>query len=131
MGKELTESDTAGVMRRMVAAFDTGDAHDCHEYVAASYLDHQGHGGVPLHGPEGFQQVVRAAHRSTAPQLSIEDIFGDETRAVARVRWRFTAPGQGDPIERETIEIIRVEGGQAVEHWGAEAWSRTLPPAAG
>jgi hypothetical protein len=33
-------------------------------------------------------------------------------------------------IERETIEIIRVEGGQAVEHWGAEAWSRTLPPTA-
>ncbi len=114
----------------MVAAFATGDTHDCHEYVSASYLDHQGRGGEPLHGPDGFQEVVRAARRSTTPQLKIEDVIADETRAVARIRWRFTPPGQGDPVERETIEIIRVESGEAVEHWGAEAWSRTLPRAA-
>jgi len=51
------------------------------------------------------------------PQLSIEDLIANETRAVARIRWRFAPPGQGDAVERETIEIIRVEGGQAVEHW--------------
>ncbi len=126
----MTESDAARVIRRMVAAFATGDTHDCHEYVSASYLDHQGRGGVPLHGPDGFQQVVRAAHRSTTPQLLVEDVITNETRAVARIRWLFAPPGQGDPVERETIEIIRVEGGEAVEHWGAEAWSRTLPRAA-
>jgi len=106
----------------MVAAFVTGDTHDCHEYVSASYLDHQGRDGEPLHGPDGFRQVVRAAHRTTAPQLSIEDLVVNETRAVARIRWRFTSQGQGDLTKRETIDIVRVEGGQAVEHWGAEAW---------
>ena len=126
----MTESDPARVMRRIVAAFATGDTSDCHEYVSAWYLDHQGRGGSPLHGPDGFQQVVRAAHRSTTPQLKVEDVIADETRAVARIRWRFAPPGQGDVVERETIDIIRVEGGQAVEHWGAEAWSRTLPRAA-
>jgi hypothetical protein len=129
-GGGMTESDPARVIRRMVAAFATGDTHDCHEYVAASYLDHQGRSGVPLHGPDGFQHVVRAAHRSTTPHLSIEDVIANETRAVARIRWRFTDPSQADSMERETIEIIRVEGGQAVEHWGAEAWSRTIPRAA-
>ena len=113
----------------MVAAIATGDTHDCHEYVSASYLDHQGRGGVPLHGPDGFQQVVRAAHRSTTPHLLVEDLITDETRAVARIRWRFAPSDRGDHVERETIEIIRVEGGQAVEHWGAEAWSRPLPRA--
>ena len=122
--------DAGRVLRRMIAAFVTGDTHDCHEYIAASYLDHQGHGGESLHGPDGFQHVVRAAHRTTAPQLSIEDLVVNETRAVARIRWRFTPQGQGDVTERETIEIIRVEGSQAVEHWGAEAWLRTLPRAA-
>ena len=111
----------------MVAAFAAGDAHDCDEYIATAYLDHQGRRGSPLHGPDGFRQVVRAAHRTTTPQLSIEDLIANETRAVARIRWRFTPPGQGDATERETIEIVRVEGSQAVEHWGAEAWSRTLP----
>ena len=111
----------------MVAAFATGDTHDCHEYVSASYVDHQGRGGIPLHGSDGFEQVVRAARRSSAPQLSIEDLIATETRAVARIHWRFSISTQGNAVERETIEIIRVERGQAVEHWGAEAWSRTLP----
>lgn len=123
----MTDSDAARVMRRMVTAFASGDAHDCHEYVSASYLDHQGRRGVPLHGPDGFRQVVRAAHRSTAPEVIIEDMISDDTRAVARVRWRFTPGGEVKGVERETIEMIRVDGGLAVEHWGAESWSRELP----
>src|SRR5213592_2889700 len=103
----MTEPDAGSVMRRIVAAFATGDTHDCLEYVSASYVDHQGRGGLPLHGPDGFQQVVRAAHRSTTPQLLVEDVIANETRAVARIRWRFAPPGQGDAVERETIEIIR------------------------
>lgn len=43
----MAESDAARVMRRMVAAFATGDRRDCHEYVSASYVDHQGRGGAP------------------------------------------------------------------------------------
>jgi hypothetical protein len=123
----MTESDSARVLRLMLAAFATGDAHDCDEYISTAYLDHQGRRGSPLHGPDGFRQVVRAAHRTTTPQLSIEDLIADETRAVARIRWRFTESDQADFAERETIEIVRVQGGQAVEHWGAETWSRTVP----
>jgi hypothetical protein len=111
----------------MVTAFATGDILDCHEYVSASYVDHQGRGGLPLHGLEGFRQVVGAAHRTTKPELSVEDLVTSETRAVARLRWRFIPSGEGSVVERETIEIVRVEKGQAVEHWGAESWSRTLP----
>lgn len=111
----------------MIAAFATGRTHDCHEYISPSYFDHQGRRGTPLRGPDGFQQVVHAAHRTATPDLSIEDLIANETRAVARIRWRFTSPHHGEVTERETIDIVRVEGGQAIEHWGAEAWSRTLP----
>jgi hypothetical protein len=111
----------------MIAAFVTGDTHECDEYVSASYLDHQGRGGEPLHGPDGFKQVVRAAHRTAAPQLWVEDLIVNGTRAAARIRWRFASQDQTNVTERETIEIVRVERGQAVEHWGAKAWSRTLP----
>jgi predicted ester cyclase len=125
-GGHMTESDAARVLRRMVAAFATGDARDCHEYISTSYIDRQGRSGSALHGPDGFRQVVRAAHRTTAPHLSIEDLIADETRAVARLRWRFVESGKGNVTERETIEVVRIDDGQAVEHWGAEAWSRTL-----
>jgi predicted ester cyclase len=127
----MTESDAARVLRRMIGAFATGDVHDCHEYISISYIDHQGRRGSPLHGPDGFRQVVRAAHRTATPELSIEDLIANEARAVARLRWRFTESDQGNLTERETIEIVRVQGGEAVEHWGAEAWSRSLPREAG
>jgi hypothetical protein len=122
----MTESDAARVLRQMVAAFASGDAHDCDQYISTSYVDHQGRRGSPLHGPDGFRKVVRAAHRTTTPQLSIVDLIADETRAVARLSWRFTESDQGNVTERETIEIVHVQGGQAVEHWGGETWSRTI-----
>lgn len=111
----------------MVAALRSGDAGDCAEYIASSYVDHQGRHGAPLSGPHGFEQVVRAAHRNTAPQLIVQDMIVSDTRAVARIRWRFSPSAENDGVERETIEIVRVEGGHAVEHWGAESWSRKLP----
>jgi ketosteroid isomerase-like protein len=111
----------------MVAALAAGVAVNCDEYVAPDYLDHQGRAGRPLHGPEGFRQVVEAAHRTAKPHLEVQDTIADSTHVVARIRWRFEPRHAGDHIERETIEIVRVEGGRAVEHWGAEAWSRTLP----
>jgi hypothetical protein len=114
----------------MVTAFASGDVHDCDEYVSTSYRDHQGRGGVPLPGPEGFRQVVRAAHRNTTPQVFIEDMISDETRAVARIRWRFSSTDEREGVERETIDIVRVEGGMAVEHWGAESWSQPFAPPA-
>lgn len=123
----MTEPEAARVMRRMVAAFNAGDARDCGEYLSPTYIDHQGRGGVPLHGLDGFREVVRAVHRDTTPEVWIEDIVAEESRAAARLRWRFGAPGQGG-VERETIEMIRVEEGLAVEHWGGEAWSRPSNP---
>lgn len=125
----MTESEGARVMRRMVAAFASGDAEDCGEYLSGSYVDHQGRGGAPLHGLDGFREVVRAAHRDTTPEVCIEDLVADESRAAARLRWRFRTPG-GGCVERETIEMIRIEDGRAVEHWGGELWSRPCPSGA-
>ncbi len=123
----MTVNEAMDVLLRMISALSTGEAEDCHEYIAQSYVDHQGRSGSPLHGPAGFKKVVGAANRTVAPQISVEDVICDVTRVVARLRWTFTSPGATDGLGRETIEIVRVEGGQAVEHWGAESWSRTVP----
>ena len=52
--------------------------------------------------------------------MTTEDIFGTTDRAVARIRWQGRRP-DGDHVDRQTIDIIRVENGRAVEHWGARA----------
>jgi hypothetical protein len=111
----------------MVAAFATGHLDDVEAYVADAYLDHQGLGS-PLTGPSGFRSIVQAARSAGALDVWIEDLIVAKDRAAARLRWRRTPEG-ADVIERETIDIIRVQAGQAVEHWGAESWSRTVPRA--
>jgi predicted SnoaL-like aldol condensation-catalyzing enzyme len=49
--------------------------------------------------------------------VTIEDLIAAEDRAKVRLRWRGTRTS-GDDVERETLEIIRIQDGTAVEHWG-------------
>ena len=107
------------VLTAMVAMFDSGDPTHAARVVAADYLDHQGLGQGPIRGVDGFARVVTTNHAGYEQQdVTIEDIFGTPDQAVARIRWQGRRPN-GDHVDRETIDIIRVENGRAVEHWGA------------
>ena len=102
-----------------MAMFASGDPSEAAAVVADDYLDHQGLGAGPLRGVDGFAHVVRANHAAHEHQeITIEDVFGAGDRAVARIRWR-TRRRDGEEVDRETIDIVRVVGGRGVEHWGA------------
>lgn len=103
------------VLRAMLDAFATGDLDRVAAVVHPDYLDHQGLDGErPIHGVDGFARVVRVA-RAAMPDLTVEvlDLIEAPDRACARVRW--TTPA----ATRETIDIVRIADGRAVEHWGA------------
>jgi predicted SnoaL-like aldol condensation-catalyzing enzyme len=105
----------------MVESFSTGDVSYVAELIAPDYVDHQGIGDGALKGPEGFARAVRAARSNIhSLQVDVEDIFGTDDRAVARLRWIETST-VGERRERETIDIVRVHDGRAIEHWGARA----------
>lgn len=111
----------AAVLRAMTAAFATGRLDAVDSFVDDKYLDHQGLGGVAVHGPSGFAHVVETARRAyTHLDVSVEDIFASGDRAVARLRWRGDR-AEGRALDRETIEIVRVDDGKAVEHWGGRS----------
>ena len=76
--------------------------------------------GVEICGTAGFASVVAAA-RAAFTELHVEaaDLIAEGDRAAARIRWRGTRP-DGGVVDRETIDVIRVAGGLAVEHWGAQ-----------
>jgi predicted ester cyclase len=109
-------------MKAMVDMFTTGDLSELNATVDGSYVDHQGLGGEPERGADGFARVVEAA-RSGYQDLvvTIEDLITAPDRAVARLRWRGTRRSSGQEDERETIEIVRIERAKAVEHWGAHS----------
>jgi predicted SnoaL-like aldol condensation-catalyzing enzyme len=109
------------VLGAMVAAFDTGRVDDVAAFVDDTYIDHQGLHGEEVGGTAGFVRVVNAARGSyDALAVSMEDLIEDGDRAVARLRWTGTRP-TGEVAVRETIEIVHVREGRAVEHWGGRS----------
>jgi len=115
----MDRTTASDVLREMVRMFASGDPSDAATVVAADYLDHQGLGAGPIRGVDGFALVVRTNHEAYEQQeISIEDLFGTDDRAVARISWRGRRPG-GEVVDRETIDIVRVADGRAAEHWGA------------
>ncbi len=104
----------------MVAMFASGDPSGASGVVAESYLDHQGIGHGPVRGVDGFADVVRTNHAAYEYlEVGIEDLFGGRDRAAARISWRGRRH-DGMEVNRQTIDIIRITEGRAVEHWGAQ-----------
>ena len=101
----------------MVVMFSTGDVSDVEETVHPNYLDHQGLHGESIQGPAGFASVVAAARLGfEALDVTVEDLITGRDRAAARLQWSGVLPG--GKVTRQTLEIVRIENGMAVEHWG-------------
>jgi predicted ester cyclase len=122
MGMDPEVKTPAQVMLAMVAAFDTGVLSTIAEAVDPDYLDYQGLDGQrPIVGIDGFAQVVKTA-RSDFAELSVTvaDLIESTDRVAARILWESARPS-GEAVEREPIDILRVVGGRAIEHWGARS----------
>ncbi len=111
------ERSPAEVITAMVSMFATGDVARVAEVVDTSYVDHQG----KIRGPGGFEEVVAAA-RSVyeALEVVVDDLIEGDDRVAVRLRWLGTRPS-GEIDERETLDIVRVVNGRAVEHWGGRS----------
>jgi predicted SnoaL-like aldol condensation-catalyzing enzyme len=71
---------------------------------------------------------VQVARRAVSGlEVRIEDVITEDDRVAARINWQGVS-ADGRMLERETIDIIRVVDDKAVEHWGAEMWSRSSDP---
>ena len=119
---------TTTVLLKMVEAFGTGDVARVDQFVSPDYVDHQGLGEGEVRGASGFANVVQVARRAVSGlEVRIEDVITEDDRVAARINWQGVS-ADGRMVERETIDIIRVVDDKAVEHWGAEMWSRSSDP---
>ncbi len=109
----------ADVIRAMVAMFATGDLANVGDLIDSSYVDHQDKIG----GPDGFATIVAGA-RAQYDELDVvvADLIEQEDRVAVRLRWLGRRPS-GEIDERETLDIIRMVNGRAVEHWGGPSSS--------
>lgn len=114
----------AQVLRVVVEeGFSRGDLDALDAVVLPNYVEHQ-----PGLGPDlaSFKRNI-AGLRAVFPDftLTIEDLTVDGDRVWARLRGRGTHCGpffgrapSGKRIEIDVFDVIRVEDGMLVEHWG-------------
>ena len=114
------------ILKKIVTAFNTGDLSEVDLIFSQNYIDHQNDQDRPSDssdGPEEFKMIVTGARRSLPNlRVMVEDVINSADQIVARLQWH-SIDEVGKKIDRETIEILKIEGGQVVEHWGAEEWN--------
>ncbi len=110
--------------QKIVEIFNTGDLSEVDSLFSSEYVDHQRPPWLDVNGSEEFKHIVLGARKSLPNlRVTIEDVIAEGETVVARLQWRSTHP-EGKKIERETIDILRFAHGKAIEHWGAEAWTK-------
>lgn len=110
------------IMKKIVYIFNTGDLSEVNLIFSPDYIDHQRPSGMEINGPDEFKQIVMSTRKSLLKlEVTIEDLITEEDKVVGRLQWHLTDLAD-KKINRETIDILRFDHGQVVEHWGAEAW---------
>jgi steroid delta-isomerase-like uncharacterized protein len=106
--------------------FDPGDVDRVPEFCAEDFVDHEPQPPGMPEGIEGVKAFIQMFHAGFPDvKASVEDVLAEGDRVVARVRFTGThqgefmgVPATGKRIDMETIDIVRVVDGKAVEHWG-------------
>jgi steroid delta-isomerase-like uncharacterized protein len=115
----------AKTRRFMEEVFNKGNMKAVDEFMSADFVEHD---PFPGQGPglQGLKQGL-ASFRQAFPDLhiGIDDMIADGEKVVIRSTMKGThkgtfmnLPPTGKQISVEGIDIVRMSGGKAVEHWG-------------
>lgn len=120
------EENKALVRRFIEEIFNQGNMPAVDEILAPGFVEHEElPPGIPR-DREGVKQLTGML-RSAFPDFkaSIEDVIAGGDKVVIRMVWNGTHKGEfmgippsGNSISVEVIDIMRLEGGKVVEHWG-------------
>jgi predicted ester cyclase len=115
------------VARRLIEeGFNDGDLDVCDELVAPSFLEHQEFGPNHATGAEGVKAVISSLHRAYSDfRLAIEHLAVDGGLVWLHMKGSGTHDGPfmghaptGRPMTIDVFDLLRVEDGRIVEHWG-------------
>ncbi|HXG35809.1 MAG TPA: ester cyclase [Dehalococcoidia bacterium] len=123
----MSEENKAIVHRFVEEAFNKGNLEVLDELIAPDYVDYN---PLPLEAPnrEGLRRGIIKLRRAF-PDLafSVEDTIAEGDKVVIRTVWHgahtgsewFRRPASGQVSRSLGIQILRLQDGKIVEHWGA------------
>jgi steroid delta-isomerase-like uncharacterized protein len=117
--------DHKNLVRRFYEEISAGNLEIIDELVADDVVEHEEFPGIEPN-KEGVKQFF-TLFRTAFPDLRMEphEMLAEDDLVCARVTITGTHDSEfmgmapsGKPIEVETIDMLRIREGQAVEHWG-------------
>ncbi|WP_393062910.1 ester cyclase [Streptomyces sp. LN549] len=115
-------TDPADVVRRVVACFNAGEFDA--SLIAEDVVDHVAPPGTPP-GPEGWRlkwEQMREGFSGLRSTVEESVVSGDMVCTRHTIRGTHTGefmgvPGSGRTFQVLALDMLRVRGGQIVEHW--------------
>jgi len=115
------------VVRRLIdEGFNDANLDVCDEVIAPSLVEHQEYGPNHAPGAEGVKAVIASLHRAYSGfRLAIEHLTVDGGLVWLHMTGSGTQDGAfmghaptGRAMEIDVFDLLRVEDGRIVEHWG-------------
>ncbi len=121
-----TEENKALISRFVEELFNQGNISLANELLASDFVERE---QLPPGVPDGREGVkaLTSMLRSAFPDFkaTIEDMVAEGDKVVVRMTWSGThkgefmgIPASGKLVSIGVIDIIRVNKGKLVEHWG-------------
>jgi predicted ester cyclase len=113
---------------------ERGDERAFHELVAPGFVDNTAPPGAPT-GPEGLLYAINQILRPAFPDLVVEihDQIAEGDKVTTRKTLHgthrgllFGIPATDRRVAIDVIDIVRLENGRYVEHWGINTLSSVL-----
>jgi len=121
----MSEENKALMHRVYEEGFSQNNLDVLDELIASDFTDHNPNPGQPP-GLEGLKQFISSMHNVLSGlQVDIEDMVAEGDKVVARLRISGTHQGEflgnaptGNQVAFTAIDILRIDNGKLVEHWG-------------
>ena len=113
--------------RRLIEeGFNAGDLRVVDELIPPDFVEHQGFGPDHAPGAEGAKAVIVSLRSAFSDfHLTIDDLAVDGDTVWLRMTGTGTNDGSfmghaatGRRMRTDVIDVLRVENGRIVEHWG-------------
>ena len=120
-------SSAEELVRRLIEeGFNAGDLSAVDDLIPPSFVEHQNFGPDHAPGAEGAKAVIVSLRRAFPDfHLAIDDLVVDGDTVWLRMTGTGTNDGPfmghaptGRQMRTDVFDVLRVENGRIVEHWG-------------
>ena len=128
-------SSAEELARRLIEdGFNRGDLSVADDVISPDQVEHQYYGPDHAPGAEGVKAVISSLRRAFSDlHLAIDDLVVDGDKVWLRMTGTGTNDGSfmghpptGRRMHTDVFDVVRVEGGRIVEHWGVPDRLNTL-----